>query len=408
MKKQHFIILATISIGFTLICMDKPSTDVSNKFKLDLTSRQLPVLAASPVIDFTNIPQAFKALTKDRAFLLKSFIAQEQRGLYCKDLDKAERVVRKVIPTHPQQATPEFFHCLGGEGVNVDCKTMNFILRVAQRSYNRLYLMNTLKDGDSIVCKRALKKNIYGVNAYGSFEPYKDRIITPLHHVLCQAAEGRMSHKDAQSYTKMLLNGGANPNAIDESGNTPIHHASTPELMMLLFDFGARYDDRGYEDRTPLQNHIRIKNWDAVRWLLKLPVHVNTLDDYHDTPLHEAVRQDAPIDIVCNLLVKEASCDAFNAEGQRPVDMAQEKPHLLSIFESHLQYRLCKAIAKDDGDDAIGALEMHGWINLVVSGRHILDWAKEFYPDHAATQLLNGDLSMCYTPIEGNWSGLLK
>jgi hypothetical protein len=383
MKKQQFVFLATISIGFTLICMDQPD----NQFSLDLTSAQLPHFTKLHNINFEDVREGFKVLTANRAIILKSLVGKEQAGRYCPDLCQAEKLLNKVIVVYPEVDNCCFKSDFLGEELVSDDETMSFLSHVAKKSMERSYLMRGLKSDYPEACLEALKNN-YVVNAYGSFKPYEGRIITPLHHVLCQASQGLIDHTYyAEYYTKMLLRCRANSNARDDFDNTPMHHASTPELVGLLLEYGAKYDEYGYEMRTPLHNHIRIKNWDVVRCLLNLSVDVNVEDDYGDTPLLEAIEQDAPADIIELLLAKGASCDIFK-NSQTVIHMAQDKPEILSVLESFLQQRLCKAIEDNNGDDVIGVLEIYP-INLVINGIHILDWANEFYKDSLGTKVMN-------------------
>jgi ankyrin repeat protein len=253
--------------------------------------------------------------------------------------------------------------------------------------------MAALHSQDKNQAKWVLDDNCYVMNAYGSFEPYEDRTITPLHHILCQAADGLVDHEYAQYCTEMLLEHRANPNARDDAGNTPMHHASTPELVQLLLQCGAKYNKYGQEGRTPLQNNIRTRNWPVVRCLLNVSVGLNVCDDADNNPLHEAVKQNAPADILHLLLINEVHYDAKNRKHKTPVDMAKKKPEILRVFEAYLQAKLCNMIAKHCGDSVIVFLDNHAWINLTIDGTCILDWAKKFYPYNDGTWLLERFLS---------------
>lgn len=413
MKKRHSVVIATIAMGFTLIGMDKPESE----FALDLTSAKLPIVTKPGTINFEKAAEAFKTLTKDRALILKSLVAKELAGQYCPELHQAEVLLSGI----------GYYECirqLQNTPLDeiADDETKQFLSRVVQKPMRRFYLMIGLKNNYPSSCGEALKDN-YVVNAYGSFEPYEDRMITPLHHVLCRFAQGSVDHKYAMHNTNMLLQNNANPNARDDFGNTPMHHVPNPELVGLLLEYGANYDQYGYENRTPLHNHIRIKNWSVVRCLLKLPeVDVNACDDNKDTPLHEAVRQDAPIDIIESLLgngarydqsnkqyqnalgmaerkiktlnlfyldeiesllCKEACCDQCNKQCQTVLSMAKHKLNMLNLFYQHLKYRLCNAIAENDVQEIQFLLYGYDF-----NDKDLLYWAQKFYPNSEGTKML--------------------
>lgn len=313
--KQHHIIFASITIFFPLICMDR-----QNPVELDLTSAKLPTITRR-FINHEDLPGTFKILSKHKALVLKSLVAKEQAGNYCPELYDAEQVLHKIIKVSDGQVNHFFNSNFINDELRDDREAMIFLSLIAEKKMRRECLMIGLQNDDENKCGRMLKNNRYMANAYGSFGFYEDRLITPLHHVLCQAADGLVDHRYAQCYTKMLLEHGANPNACDDAGNTPLHHASTIELIGLLLEFGAKCDECGQEGRTPLQNHIRIRNWDVVRCLLDLFVDVNIPDKDGNTPLHEAVKQKAPRSIIELLVVKGADCEAKNNKQETPFSL---------------------------------------------------------------------------------------
>ena len=386
MSKYYIVAFASISTVFTLICMDK----TKSTFQLDLASSKPPVFAQTNIIDFSNRAEAFTTLTEDRALILKSLIAQEQAGDFCQELSMAEEVLREVIVVHPGQEKHYFRNGFLDDKLIQDTETTTFLFRIAEKSMKRSCLIESCHEDNSLNFGEALE-NGYVANSYGSFEPYEGRIITPLHHVLCLEAEGFIDYQSALYYTTNLLQKKANPNARDDFGNMPMHHVSTPGLLMLLLEHGAKYDEYGYENRTPLHNHIRTKNWPVVRCLLKLPeVDVNAYDDNEDTPLHEAVRQDAPVDIMKSLLALGACYDQVNCQDESALGMAQHKPDIMNVFDFHLKYRLCNAIAEDKKQDVLDILDQY-----LFDWTDILYWAKKFYPKSEGTKILGQRSQLC-------------
>jgi ankyrin repeat protein len=71
--------------------------------------------------------------------------------------------------------------------------------------------------------------------------------MTPLHHVV-----------QFPDLLKMLLQYGANPNLVDEERWTPLHraclaHCATPKSIQLLLAAGAKIDPKNLASETPLQ-----------------------------------------------------------------------------------------------------------------------------------------------------------
>jgi len=96
------------------------------------------------------------------------------------------------------------------------------------------------------------------------------------------------------SYVDLLLKNGANPNAQDDFCNTPMHHASTPELVELLYLYGAKINKEGYCGRTPLFHHIKLSNCQVILHLLQYSADPNKKDDKGITPLTKAIAKKDP------------------------------------------------------------------------------------------------------------------
>jgi hypothetical protein len=397
MRINYTIVFSLTTVASSLVSMDISPT----KFVLDLRA---PLPVKQRVQNKKSVSEQFHELTTNNEAQLRALVAEEQRGNYSKKLHKAEEILNLAI-TMESYAAREFSDFISDKFKN------NFVCSISTKRSDRKFLMKTLAqnskknkyliyndtDFRSIEpCVPLLNHNPFVANAYGSYPPYEDRIITPLHHILHLAADGLIDHDCALHYTKMLLEHRANPNARDDChyvnnggyGNTPLHLASSLRLVKLLLEFGADCTKGGNAARTPLHHHIRMKNWYIVRFLLATHnANINSSDVYENTPLHEAVKRDAPADIITLLLIEGANCDAKNNKKKTPIDIAQNKPDILKIFESHLQDRLCDAIAHRKTILIIeDIIKKHSWISLEINGIHILNWAKLYYPHHSGTR----------------------
>jgi ankyrin repeat protein len=250
-------------------------------------SKYLPK-KASVTINFDNQETAFKQLTENNASALRILVAREQRGKYCPDLYKAQETLQSSLGS-------EYMHwtfCL-------DRDTAFFVREIADKynRYNKLMSILSYKtsckyiEDFSVKCYNLLKKNRYTANTYGSYEPYQDRVITPLHYVLATYADRLLSDFNTFPFCNILLCFGANPNARDDAGNTPMHHASTPEQVRLLCQYGAKLNIKGEMGRTPLVNSIRLCNWPVVKCLLQHNANPNKQDDKGNTPLYLCIKK---------------------------------------------------------------------------------------------------------------------
>ena len=165
---------------------------------------------------------------------------------------------------------------------------------------------------------------------------------TPLHEAM-----GR-DPKDFEM-AKYLINAGADVNARDEGGRTPLHQAArngAVKTAALLISKGADvnavlHDKSLAEDLfTPL--HIVIgEPWDdtdriqMIDLLVKNGANINAKAHFEETPLHLAAFLGTPA-IVQELLVKGANPSARNSDGKTPLDMAKEfkKSENIKILES--------------------------------------------------------------------------
>lgn len=88
------------------------------------------------------------------------------------------------------------------------------------------------------------------------------------------------------------LKGGANVNARDNYGGTPLHgaavHTKTSAVVTALVKAGAKINARNEDGDTPLHHAVSHKYPGVVRALLKAEADVNARDKNGFTPLHRA------------------------------------------------------------------------------------------------------------------------
>ena len=121
-----------------------------------------------------------------------------------------------------------------------------------------------------------------------------------------------------------LLAAGADPNARQVSGDTPLHFASfygRVEIVRALLGAGAEVDARTDNGRTPLHGAARPGSAQSMAALLAAGADVNVRSDDGETPLHR-VAADGSAQSTAALLAAGAEVDARTADGETPLHRA--------------------------------------------------------------------------------------
>jgi len=137
---------------------------------------------------------------------------------------------------------------------------------------------------------------------------------TPLH---------QCSRFDAVSTAQMLLRKKANVNARDDADWTPLHLASNydnPKVVRVLLRKGAFVNAKTDEDRTALHWAVVLGNFEVVKVLLDFNANTDAVDDSGRTPLHHAAARGA-FDIVEVLIDAGASTSIKDKDGETPYDI---------------------------------------------------------------------------------------
>ena len=131
---------------------------------------------------------------------------------------------------------------------------------------------------------------------------------------------------------KVLIEHGADVNASSNRGNTPLHTKSRPEVIKLLLEHGADVNAKNNEGNTPLHSAGKPE---IVKMLLENGADANAKNNEGNTPLHSAGKPE----IVKMLLENGADLYAVNNDGQTPQDCATE--HIM-------KYVLGGGVLRDD------------------------------------------------------------
>ena len=150
---------------------------------------------------------------------------------------------------------------------------------------------------------------------------------TPLHHAV---------RKNELPIIEVLLNAGADVDARDTAGDTPLHEARSadPTIVRTLLAAGADVNALNRDLDTPLHEWARFNSDQSVvlaQILIDAGADVKARQRHDDTALHFAARRDA-LPVIEVLLEAGADVDARNYYGETPLhEAASVYPNLAAI-----------------------------------------------------------------------------
>jgi ankyrin repeat protein len=151
---------------------------------------------------------------------------------------------------------------------------------------------------------------------------------------------------------RSLLAAGADANARDQYGSTPLHSAVSwgdREIASLLLDHGADVHARGWEGWTPMHTAAGMGNPGVIGLLLDRGAEIDARDNAGWTPLHLAARL-GRAEVASYLLDHGADPHARNADGQTPLEVALGNERLWDR-QGELWRVLGKATSRDNGQN---------------------------------------------------------
>jgi len=141
---------------------------------------------------------------------------------------------------------------------------------------------------------------------------------TPLHSA-CSRGRG--------SVAKVLIDNGADVNAVTRGGRTPLHYAARNKDLgtaSLLIAKGANVNAKGNRGRTSLHFAADSGNKDLTELLIAKGADVNAKDNDGKTPLHFAA-DSGNKDLTELLIAKGAKVNAKDNRGKTPLNVAANR-----------------------------------------------------------------------------------
>ena len=138
------------------------------------------------------------------------------------------------------------------------------------------------------------------------------------------------SYNVTVSDLRQALEAGADVNAVDNWGNTPLHSLvsgssdNKAELVAVLIEAGAKVDEVNCRNRTALFDALDREDTDCIQALLQAGANINARDKTGNTPLHWATwKRDT---ILLRLLLEHgAAVNARNRLFETPLRLAQRQ-----------------------------------------------------------------------------------
>jgi ankyrin repeat protein len=135
-----------------------------------------------------------------------------------------------------------------------------------------------------------------------------------------QTALHEAAMNDLTDCVKQLLAHGADVNARDYEGETPLYFAS-PEVMELLLSHGADINYKNKRGQTLLHQAMSSPNSRGSEFLLAHGAEINAKDNEGDTPLHIEASY-GYTDVARLLLTNHAAINITNNNGETPLHIA--------------------------------------------------------------------------------------
>ncbi len=117
---------------------------------------------------------------------------------------------------------------------------------------------------------------------------------------------------------KQAITDGADVNAKNRMGWTPLHQVATKEIAELLIAKSADVNAKDTYNRTPLHRAVEGGRKETAELLIAEGADVNAKDDYGTTPLHQVTTKE----IAQLLIAKDADVNAKDDGGMAPLDFA--------------------------------------------------------------------------------------
>jgi ankyrin repeat protein len=149
---------------------------------------------------------------------------------------------------------------------------------------------------------------------------------------------------------KLLIENGADINAKDNQGNSPIHGAienNEIHILRLLIEKGADINAKNNLGQSPLHLAVELDNFNCAQVLILSRVDINAQNNLGQSPLHLAVELEN-FNYVQVLILNRANINALDANRNSPIHIAIKNGNI-EIMEYLIISRADLTIRNADG-----------------------------------------------------------
>jgi ankyrin repeat protein len=259
-----------------------------------------------------------------------------------------------------------------------DADLLQFARLIAYRSDDCRSWVNNIEAHKWYDAAKIIKRNRYLANY-----PIQDFYYTymPLQYVLHKAQHDKSFASDhVLGMVRTLLKAGANPNAVDQDGNSSMHYVSTKQEVDLLLEFGGKHDAKNKKGNNPLMHIYSNDRGNVCRMVLQHLLNAGTdpnqQNNKGDTILHKVVKKkDAHM---CDMLLRYGAFFMIcNKNGRAPIDNLKNNKKLKKEIEPYIQKFVWWCLQEADGKSLQNCLEKCSWIDFVVSDKQLVQWADQ-------------------------------
>ena len=136
---------------------------------------------------------------------------------------------------------------------------------------------------------------------------------------------------------QLLVDCGADTNAVNKDAQTPLHAAACgekdcPELCEILLKHDAEINAVDEDGNQPLHYSCQKAHTETVKWMLSHGADTNAVNKHGQTPLHTAAGGEKDCPELCEILLKhDAEINAVDEDGNQPLHFACQKAHTETV-----------------------------------------------------------------------------
>ncbi|MYH39602.1 MAG: hypothetical protein F4154_01200 [Candidatus Dadabacteria bacterium] len=158
--------------------------------------------------------------------------------------------------------------------------------------------------------------------------------------MIAEDVDPKIAREGNMEAVKLFIAAGADVNARDGSGGTPLHYTwrqGKTEAVKVLIAAGADINARDEAGQTPLYVAVGFQSFEAIKTLIAAGADVNAKDKYGYTPLDTGLRQGITADIVKILIAGGANVNSLSGVVYKstPLHIAVSPVYQISPVTSH-------------------------------------------------------------------------